>query len=524
MLDTSSPHSENEQEQQVTVAAIEPDTEQSLHPVPPQKPASWGQFLLPLFFAAMETCWIDAIFIGLANTDALETPYLLFPLWLPFVLIGSFYVFSCYQRWYASDNNQLLAHKGKHISASSGINIFLMAVATLLTIWISYYGAQTAFTDPGWLLNVPSVILQFNSASFRLVGVIVLAIAFCRQGSLLARGRIDDAVIAKMIQSGIFTFIILLVIQKFLEVAGRVFDDGWTILFLMVLYLCLSLATHALARVGVVRRHYSVRQKNDLIRQERVTLQSVILTSSVLLVIALGIGAILNATLIGDTCVLYLKPNSFIVPPLGNNKIPAHCGINCNAPVTQQETVHHVSQQPTNTLLSTILFVLFIILLLAIVVFALILVVKFIRSWRKRERPKQRWELHENLWSWLLFWQQLSSFMHTLLKRFFAFNPSPIHIGAYPPTIDRQAPFMRDIYEIYHTFLKYAANQGYPRKNYETPYEFSIRVAQHFPLLEPHLALITSAFITTRYAGTMLKPEDVSTTHNAWITMRQNWQ
>ncbi|MEO8971974.1 MAG: hypothetical protein ABI406_10310 [Ktedonobacteraceae bacterium] len=51
-----------------------------------------------------------------------------------------------------------------------------------------------------------------------------------------------------------------------------------------------------------------------------------------------------------------------------------------------------------------------------------------------------------------------------------------------------------------------------------------IRLAHHYPLLEPHFALITSAYVTTRYAGTTLKPEDISATHSAWIAVQQSWQ
>lgn len=505
----------------MAVAAIEPDTEQPSDPMPPQKPSSWGQFFLPLLFAAMETCWIDAIFIGLANADVLGTTRLLFPLWLPFVLIGSFYALSSYQRWYAVDSNQPLSHEGEHVSAALLVNIFLTVVATLLTVWISYYAQQMALTDANWLLNLPSAVLQFSPDSFRLIGIIALALAFCRQGSLLVRGKIDYVLISKLIQSGIFTFIILLVVEKFLEVAGHVFDDGLTVLFLIVLYLCLSLATHALARVGVVRRHYSVGQKNDLVRQERVTLQSVILASSILLAIALGTGAILNATIIGDTGVLFFKPNSFFVPPSGKAKTLTPCIIKCNTPIS---STPHANQQPANTVFSIIISVLFTVLLLAIVVFTLLLVIRFIRRWRKRTRLPQRWELHESLWSWLLFWEQFKGLMHALLKRIMAITRHPGQVTAYSLAKDRQILAIHNIYEIYRSLLIYAATQGYPRANYETPYEFSVRLAQHYPLMEPHLALITSAYVTTRYADTTLKPEDVSATHYAWIALRQQWQ
>src|SRR5258708_32802353 len=48
---------------------------------------SLGEILLPFLFAAMETCWIDAIFIGLAGVDFFASRDPLMPLWAPVVFI-----------------------------------------------------------------------------------------------------------------------------------------------------------------------------------------------------------------------------------------------------------------------------------------------------------------------------------------------------------------------------------------------------------------------------------------------------
>src|SRR5437763_2942460 len=48
---------------------------------------SLGEILLPFLFAAMETCWIDAIFIGLADIGLFGAHATFMPLWAPFVFI-----------------------------------------------------------------------------------------------------------------------------------------------------------------------------------------------------------------------------------------------------------------------------------------------------------------------------------------------------------------------------------------------------------------------------------------------------
>src|SRR5436853_210357 len=52
---------------------------------------SWGERLLPLFYAAMETCWLGAIFIALANLNLFLTREPLMPLWAPFIIIVASY-------------------------------------------------------------------------------------------------------------------------------------------------------------------------------------------------------------------------------------------------------------------------------------------------------------------------------------------------------------------------------------------------------------------------------------------------
>src|SRR5260221_13404588 len=48
---------------------------------------SLGEILLPFLFAAMETCWIDAIFIGLAGVRLFSSGDTLRALWTPVFLI-----------------------------------------------------------------------------------------------------------------------------------------------------------------------------------------------------------------------------------------------------------------------------------------------------------------------------------------------------------------------------------------------------------------------------------------------------
>src|SRR5205085_6297317 len=65
---------------------------------------SWGERLLPLLFAGMETCWVYAILLGLASVNFFQSEDPLVPVWAPFVLIvGSFWLLHSIERRAASE-------------------------------------------------------------------------------------------------------------------------------------------------------------------------------------------------------------------------------------------------------------------------------------------------------------------------------------------------------------------------------------------------------------------------------------
>src|SRR5690349_11531445 len=64
---------------------------------------SWGERLLPFLFAAMETCWVYAIFLGLVSINLFQSNDPLMPVWAPFVLIlGSYWLTHYIERRFAS--------------------------------------------------------------------------------------------------------------------------------------------------------------------------------------------------------------------------------------------------------------------------------------------------------------------------------------------------------------------------------------------------------------------------------------
>src|SRR5579863_6178072 len=80
-----------------------------------QETPSVGEIILPYLFAGMETCWIDAVLIGLASLDIFQSYNPLMPLWAPFLLIiGSQWLLGYLERRNAvsGDNTNSEEEKG----------------------------------------------------------------------------------------------------------------------------------------------------------------------------------------------------------------------------------------------------------------------------------------------------------------------------------------------------------------------------------------------------------------------------
>ncbi len=135
---------------------------------PPPSQLSWGEHLLPFLFAAMETCWIDAILVGLVSSDVLGLSQPLIPLWTLFVLIAGFYYLSRYLdgQGIATSNNTSSSVHTSTLSTRPVI-IALAVLATCTVVWTSVYSSRVFLLDPGWVLNLPDALAQVNAESFQ---------------------------------------------------------------------------------------------------------------------------------------------------------------------------------------------------------------------------------------------------------------------------------------------------------------------------------------------------------------------
>ncbi len=518
----------------------------------PETP-SLGEVLLPFLFAAAETCWVDAIFIGLAGLDFFQSRAPLMPLWAPFVLIvGTQWILSRAERRSASapapDNastkagseGQQAEHTRKALPGSRPLILFA-SLTTLFVIWLTMYAQTAFFLDPRWLLALLNDILFLNVNAYHVFTIIALSLYFCWRGMRLLYHEYEPGHIFTTLRVGMIIIVLVILVRAGQASAGVTFNDDALLLLLVPIFLFLSLSAHALARITFLRHTHPLSSESNIDVHERAVLAVIGTIGLALLLIAWLVDTIANpALLIGiqqtfsflgqvyDWLVLILASLIVaLVTPLFlliswifsllPHPAPSHRQI--GLPSRRQPPVlHPAAASPVIVLILKVL--------LPILFFVLVVIVaRWILRYRRRvrlvSRPKDA-ELHESIWSWALFWSQFKAWLRMLFRRFARHGDGHEAAKASMEEMPLE-PAARSIREIYKALLRRAAARGYPRKKEETPYEFRQRLDERLPVSEPELTTVTEAYTATRYGEVVPDEAEVAEVRQAWTALEQKW-
>src|SRR6266567_1335484 len=249
---------------------------------------SWGERVLPFLMAAMEACWVDAIFIGLAGIGFFQSREPIMPLWAPFLLIAG-------SQWLARylERRDLSSTKGTgtaRTTSGSPLIFVLAVVLVLLIIWSRVYAATTFVFDPRWLLSLLNDILLLDPNAYLVVGILAVSIYFCWRGVRLSRRQLEPAYVFGILRLGLGIIIAVIVARAGQESAS----DGPILFLLIPLFLALSLAAHALARATYIRHFHPVGLEGSVVAQERSILLATGSLAILILLIALWVAGIAN--------------------------------------------------------------------------------------------------------------------------------------------------------------------------------------------------------------------------------------
>ncbi len=500
-----------------------------------------GEALIPYFLLAGEACWINALLIGLAGVDFLHTGTALLPFWGPPLLFAAaLWLFQrvLHQEAVTTEDN---ASPPLHSGAGTAVSLFLTVPVILACglVWLRIYAGTYFLLDPRWLLSWLNDLFALNDHFFQALAILLLAGYFCWRATRLAQMHIEPSQVRRQMWVGLLFLAGALLLR-----AGQGGNDGngddIVLVFLIPVFFYCTLSAHALARLSFVRRSHPFGLEGRVSDQERALLSVVGAMGLLLLMITLLGGFFFSTAFFNSLQPAWREVAAaydwlaralslavaWLLSPIFSffSWLNAHVQHSTRTtaqglPKLRPATYPMIVSYTTNTtaVIKTILP--FLLLLGLILLLA--------RALRRRQRltirrRKASDEVHESVWSWSLFWQQLRALLATLFRLSKAATESEqSSAGDDNPPVEPAAWTVR---LIYRALLAKATTLGYPRRRDETPREFQHRLNQSLATgNEPQLDQITTAYSLTRYAGTMPDEQELARVRDAWDELQRGW-
>jgi hypothetical protein len=500
-------------------------------------PPSLGEILLPFLFAAAETCWVDAIFLGLASFGLFESHAPLMPLWAPFILIaGTQWIASRLERRTASAQSRRPLERA--MMPGWPWLVLFVALVILLSIWLSIYTQVAFFLDPRWLLAFLNDILFLDVQAFHSAVIIALAFYFCWRGLRVVYREYEPSQAFSTLRLGMLILLAVILVRVGQISVGGIASGDLSLLLLIPIFLFLSLSAHALARITFLRHTHTFDETN-IEAQERAIVGVIAAVGLILLLLSLlvyslvspqaleqarqalsAIGVVYDrfVQLLSELIVLVVTPIFLLIAWLHSLFAERH------PPTSTAQGRGYVppTTPAAGHLLPALQIGLKIALPLLFLLFIALIARRLLRYRRLRLVASQRGrETRESLWSWRLLWSPLRALWLFLLRLFSrrrarsAFQAAQDDLPA--------APSARTLREIYRLLLRRAAALGYPRQRHETPSELKERLDAHLPACEPPLGQITDAYIETRYGAAVPEDSELVQVQQAWSALQRAW-
>ncbi len=503
--------------------------------VQPSAVRSRSERLLPIFFAALETCWVDAILIALASVHFFPLSGLLFPLWAPLLLM----VGSCWLAMRQPGMSSLQRASTSTAKARSSSLFIALACVILFIIWSTMYAPTLSLFNPLWLVSMLNSLLLLAPDAYHIMAIVLLAVYFCWRGLRIARNAIEPSNVSRVMLLGLGIFIAVSLLQTVVSVAHVYVLQ---VLVLIPLFFALALCTRALAHLSLLRQTHLRGQQFDIRAQETSLFIALGTLCIFLILVTLLLALIANPaflalllralTPIGQAYDWFMQILAAVLAFLLAPIFSLFAALYAQRQPTKTKTpnIPKANLKPSSNAISPAITSIESVLKFALPLFLIALFTYLIWSYLRKRQLRRTLldspaeDTHESLWSRDLFWTQLKAFWFALWQRILR-RTTPQR----SKTIDRASdmaisPLARSIREMYQAFLKWSANRGYARRKYETPYEFEQRLDKPFAHAEPELQAITEVYSTMRYGDTLPDEAEVLRMQQNWLALQQKAQ
>lgn len=504
---------------------------------------SLGEALVPFFLALVEACWFEGMLIGLAGVDFLHTNVALLPFWgPPLLLCTALWLFQRVLRQEAIAEEAGAREQEQSTRSPAGVGLLcgVLALLAIGLIWLRIYSGTNFLLDPRWLLSFMNDLFLLNGHFYQALALVSITVYFCWRGTRLAQLKIEPGHIGRQMWIGLLVLLASILLRAGRGKINGNFDD-LVLIVLIPAFLYFALSAHALARISFVRHAHPFGLEGSIATQERAILSIVGSVGLILLVLTLLGGALFSAAFFSSlqptwqalsaayswfanilslviawilspifwlaTWLFTFTKNQRTTPP--------------SAPAPSPTGQPHLRPAVTPGIIFATEVILPFLLLLG-----LMLLVWFALRRRKRlriARNRASGDVHESVWSWMLFWSQLKAFWAALFRR----RSAPDADDGLTQSAEGLStePAVRTIREMYRALLKKAATIGYVRRRHETPLEFQQRLNQtRAASNEPQLSQLTEAYALTRYGGDIPDEFDLASVRRDWEALERKWE
>ena len=415
-----------------------------------------------------------------------------------------------------------LARLTLHLSLRPALRSSLLGTGVLvsgLLVIHQFLHAQVRLLDPTWLVGIFSDLQRENLPHDVLIFLLVLFLWW--RGLVLAQRRLNSGSVAFRFRSG------LVLLAVTMALSGSIFP--WPYHGFVFVFFFASLLGIALARAEEVGQQYGGSQSPFGLGW----LMTLVVTSLAVLLLAVGLAALLTGENIGlllvpalqvlrialigvvyvmawvAQIVITLLVALFRQHELGRflDDIIRAMGLPeslAGQEARSEQSLFTAEQLALARAVGIIVGVLFLLLLVAL----------SLRRLRVRA-GRRRGEERESVWEGVHLRRRLRDVLRRGRRR----------LGGAAAALSRSlvGRFLvaMTIRRIYAHMGALAAERGYPRVPYETPYEYLPTLERSFPNSREEVTRITEAYVAVHYGEVPERPEDLAAVQAAWERIRE---
>ena len=412
----------------------------------------------------------------------------------------------------------------------------MIVLATIFAVVRIEYGAGFPLLDGQWFVHIGKTLLESFSHLHPIILALIVSPYLCWRGIKLGHSSLYFTDVYPSFVVGLAALILLTIVWTASLGADSLESLASTVGLHIAGFFFFGLTALALGNLQVIRR--KMVREGQAPHSNRRWIVLMLCAVGGIVLLGMGITSIFShgfvdavtrfagsvLELLGQALHYILIPIGYIIKWLEYAAmfiINLIRGMQYGCPgefLVEPEEIENPVFDPVNLDLTILKWILLAIIFI-VVVFLLTRAISRLKAFRADVEVE---ETSESLWSWLGFIADIRLFFSTLFRSWHWRRVKPRPVSTVPGWYladDIQGTM--SIREIYRYLLYEASIFGIRRRQYETPYEYTMRLGRTVPDSSEQLDELTNLYIDVRYGDLEVGNEKVEHANSLWRTLRR---